>query len=550
MYKKISFLIVSILLFGIVASASADVLGEKHTFYVNPTYDTTDRTSVPATLVSLSDHAYYYVEDAYLNGMNPSERKLLETRIAELAVQFDSTIYPKETQFFGSEANPGIDNDSRITILFERLKSGTGGYFDSVNEYTPDQVSRTNQREMIVVSVLSLSGSRLKDFLAHEFQHLISFNQKELLLKVSEETWLNELRSQYAVSVAGYNNDFQNSDLYQRALTFLQDPTDSVMEWPNTLGDYSSVTLLGHYLVDRYGPSVLQETIKSPSIGIASLSGYLSAHDPSVKFSNIFADWVWANYVNNRALDLKFGYSNPNLQFFHVPPTSRHGLTVLNSNNFSYSLKPWQPSFYQFITDISAPKEKNIKISWNNPAFEVFYADTENGPRMLRDGEIILPPSSGNNFSLIPINISKTDKFTGSETPSVISLSIEYTDQPAVIGGTLIDGSLIKHAAAPDIYVVTGPYKRLLPLEVLKFYGLDAAKTITVSEAVFQSYMTANYIRAVNEKKVYAVWPDNTKHWLNMTAQHFTDSHRDWNSVFIVNDLESKFYSIGPDITQ
>src|SRR5258708_7696319 len=97
---------------------------------------------------------------------------------------------------------------------------------------------------------------------------------------------------------------------------------------------------------------------------------------------------------------------------------------------------------------------------------------------------------------------------------------------------------------------INGPYKRLLPVAVLKFYGLDASQAITVSESAFQSYLTANYIRAVNEKKVYAVWPDGTKHWLNMTAQYFTDSHRDWNSIFIVNNLESDYYKIGPDIKQ
>ena len=115
---------------------------------------------------------------------------------------------------------------------------------------------------------------------------------------------------------------------------------------------------------------------------------------------------------------------------------------------------------------------------------------------------------------------------------------------------TIQDGSLIMHAGTPDIYVVWGTYKRYLAPEVLKFYGLDPAQASTVSESVFQSYMPSNYVRVVDEKKVYAVWPDGTKHWLNMTAQHFTDSYRDWNSVFIVNSLESNFYKLGPDITQ
>lgn len=316
------------------------------------------------------------------------------------------------------------------------------------------------------------------------------------------------------------------------------------------LVDYSSVTLLGHYLVDRFGPGILQETLQSPLVGIASLNAYLANYQPGMRFSDVFADWVWASYVNNRALNPRFGYANPNLQTVRIPLTDNRALVSSAVNSFSYSLKPWQPELYQFITDSSAPQNKNIKISWGNLSFEVYYSDA-NGPRALRDGDVIPAASVGQSFVLIPINVSKTEGFGSTEYPAPINLSIAYTDQPPVsVVATLKDGALIKHADAPDIYVVTGPYKRLLAPAVLKFYGLDPASVTTVSEATFQSYMTANYVRAVNEKKVYAVWPDGTKHWLNMTAQHFEESHRDWNSVFIINDLESKFYSIGPDITQ
>jgi hypothetical protein len=381
---------------------------------------------------------------------------------------------------------------------------------------------------------------------------LISFNQKELSNNVSEDTWLNELRSQYSITLTGYNNDYQNSDLYQRVINFVQNPTDSLTEWPNTLVDYSSVTILGHYLVDRFGPSILQDSLHSATFGIASLNEYLANHQSTERFSNIFADWIWTDYVNRPGSI--FTYSNPNLQGIHISPTDNRVLSASNPITASYSLKPWQPVLDQFILDYAAPTNKNIQISWGDPHFEVFYADGNTDPRPLKDGEIIPQPASGNSFELMPVNESKLQNFGTSEAPTTINLSIQYTNQTptpvAGANGALADGTLIMHAGTPDIYVVTGPYKRLLPPGVLPFYGLNASQAITVSEAVFQSYMTTNYIRDVNEKKVYAVWPDGTKHWLNMTAQHFTDSHRDWNSIFIVNDLESNFYKIGSDITE
>lgn len=533
-----------------VCSVSADTIGEHHTFFVNSTYDATGRTSIPVTLEYVSAHTYFYVDDSYLNNLRPYDRSVFDQEIIASAQEFDNNIYPKETAFWGSEPNPGIDNDSRITILLERLNTGTGGYFDSANGYSLGQVPQSNQREMITANVTSLDTNRLKTFLAHEFQHLISFNQKELLRNVSEDTWLNELRSQYAITLAGYNDDFQNSDLFQRAQTLVSTPGDSLTEWPNTNLDYASVTLFGQYLVDRFGPGILQDTLRSPLVGIDSINKYLADHQSPERFADVFADWDWTNYFNNRMQDARYGYANQNLQTIHVPLTDNEQLTSQNINSYSYSLKAWQPAWYQFRNDASAPAGKNIKISWQGSSFQVYYADSSGVEHRINNGDIIVPPSTG-SFLLIPVNQSQTTNFGTSEVPSSLMLSIEYTAQGTTsLSPTVQDGSLIVHAGTPDIYVVEGHYKRYLAPDVLKFYGLNVSQAITVSEAVFQSYMPTNYIRAVDEKKVYAVWPDGTKHWLNMTAQHFTDSYRDWNSVFIVNNLESNFYRIGPDITQ
>jgi len=40
----------------------------------------------------------------------------------DLSNEFDSTIYPKATALYGTEWNPGIDRDSKITLLFYQMK--------------------------------------------------------------------------------------------------------------------------------------------------------------------------------------------------------------------------------------------------------------------------------------------------------------------------------------------------------------------------------------------------------------------------------------------
>ncbi len=46
---------------------------------------------------------------------------------------------------------------------------------------------------------------RIYSFVAHEFTHLVDFNQKRLIRGVDEEVWLNELKAEYGASYSGYD---------------------------------------------------------------------------------------------------------------------------------------------------------------------------------------------------------------------------------------------------------------------------------------------------------------------------------------------------------
>ena len=166
--------------FNLVYRANADILGQRETFFVNKDFDKQGRTLLQATLQYAGNKTYFYVEDNYWNGLGYADKDILTRNIQSLANEFDVTIYPKETQFWGLEPNPGIDGDPKITILLEELIKNNGGYFETSNGYSRNKYPDSNQREMIVVSaeILKSNVNLPKAFLAHEFQHLISFNQK------------------------------------------------------------------------------------------------------------------------------------------------------------------------------------------------------------------------------------------------------------------------------------------------------------------------------------------------------------------------------------
>ena len=178
--KKIYFAVsIGIFLFLAAPRAYADFAGEQRTFSVDPKYDSMGRSQVIATLRATSQKAYFYVADDYWDSLSQVSRNNLQDLIIGMGNEFDNRIYPIETSFFGSEPNPGVDNDPRITMLLTALRYNVGGYFDSADAYSKKQIPSSNQREMLYLNTSQFADTaRIYPFVAHEFQHLISFTQK------------------------------------------------------------------------------------------------------------------------------------------------------------------------------------------------------------------------------------------------------------------------------------------------------------------------------------------------------------------------------------
>jgi len=540
--------------------ARADAVGERHNFFVDRQYDVFSRTSVPATLIVAGQHSHIYIEDAVLERYGGTANQSLMSAVSKLASDFDSTIYPANVDFWGSEPNPGIDNDPHVTILFEQLMNNTGGYTDTSNLYLSAPGRPSNEREMFFVSSGALIAGRSAVFMAHEFEHLISANQKILIHNVAEDIWLDELRAQYSVTLAGYNSPFTGSDLQSRKNDFLRNPVDSLTEWKGRTNDYAPVTLFGHYLVGRYGPAILKDTIRDRLTGIDSINAWLAGHKYQERFVDVFGDWAIANYLNAPG-DLRFGYAQPDLADVKVSPIDAQILRYPLSQ-YSFSLKPWQAEWYKFISASSLPPEagQNLRVGWTSGPISVMLVDDAGKVQEISNGEVIVSPQR--TFTLIPY-YHPYGSSAGQSEPSVdVLLNMEYTNEPPV-PAVIPDGSLIRRKEESDIYVVEGKYKRYLAPGVISLYGhLDPTKAFQLEPVRFDSYLSTNYVRYINEQKVYAVWPpgegssgagiasDGTKHWLHMPAQTFSETGRDWSSIFIINDLELNFYKTSSDITK
>lgn len=302
---------------GIGLGVKAETVGEKKTFYIDPSYDLSRREEITAVLVKMTPKVYFYIDK---NWWDFSLQNEVYQALSELGEEFQNKIYPTLTSIFGPEWNPGVDKESKITILIHPMKESAGGYFNSKDEYYKLQVPTSNEREMIYLNSKYITSPLAKSFLAHEFTHLITFNQKENTYGITEDVWLNEARAEYAPTLVGYDDDYRGSNLERRAETFSRTPSDSLLEWENSEYDYGSINLFIHYLVDHYGIEVLVDSLHSSKTGIESINYALKKNGFEEDFSQIFLDWTIAVLINDCNYGPKYCYLNPSLRNFHVRP--------------------------------------------------------------------------------------------------------------------------------------------------------------------------------------------------------------------------------------
>ena len=89
-------------------------------------------SKVHATCIAIGKNVCLYIEDSVKNLITDVEAE-------EIVTEFRDKIYPKIHQWIGEEPRPGLDRDSRFTLLLHDVgndKSGRdyGGYFDPADQ--------------------------------------------------------------------------------------------------------------------------------------------------------------------------------------------------------------------------------------------------------------------------------------------------------------------------------------------------------------------------------------------------------------------------------
>ncbi|HKJ03569.1 MAG TPA: hypothetical protein VJ997_13970, partial [Longimicrobiales bacterium] len=303
-------------------SATVPSVGDKRSFKVfkGSKEGQIDFDDVTAVARLVSAQAVFYVDErAPAGGFTDQD-------LGRFAADFDEIIFPTDTAAFGAPSD--LDGNQRVVILLTptvnsltpRGSSGDGfigGFFYGLDLLDRDGSNHAEIFYGIVPDSTGLYGDAryrqsvmevMPAILAHEFQHMIHFNQRVLKLGAdgTEALWLSEGMAQMAEELVARAylkvGDAPTAEQYRdgnrkRARSYLGDPSAVsliVSTGQGSLAERGAGWLHVLYLWDRGGGDEtlrrLTQTIKTGTANVAAAMG--------ASWPDVFSDWAASLYLD------------------------------------------------------------------------------------------------------------------------------------------------------------------------------------------------------------------------------------------------------------
>lgn len=360
----------------------AETLNQVSDFYVNSEYDLSGRSKLTAVLKVITDKFYIYFDRSWLESLEPSIRDKVINKTIVLSYNFQNKDYYNLIQTFGPEPLQSINSsDPRLILLVHPLSPEVGGYSQGNDLYPANVYTNSNQRNIVYFNANNLleenSNQNNAYYLAHEFTHLLTYNQKNVKSNKNETPWLSELYSEATSYLLGYDNG-TNSPLTERLKDFSVNPHGNLEDWQNTLSGYASVKILSQYIIDHYGFKVLTVAFQSNLIGEDSLNYSLKKWGYKESFSDIYHNWLLAVLINDCHYGDKYCFKNEALKDLRIYPIGYYAPMYTNGVfTIEEKIKSLSGSWLKIVGGKGTVK---INVHTDTPdKFKLIYLSSING---------------------------------------------------------------------------------------------------------------------------------------------------------------------------
>jgi hypothetical protein len=268
-----------------------------------------EATLKPCTVRARGENLYVVVDDDEWNvSIDQADVDRIVAHFDHMSVGAfpDQGIWDLNTSHFGDPPNP-LDGLERIFLLYYRFDIAADGYFWSFDQF-PDGTQSFASNEADVVYLATDSGDPSSNYMlavaAHEFEHLIHFNQDS-----NESAWVDEGLGELAMWLFG------NPDVIS---SFNANPDNSLTDWGSAWADYIQTYLWTLYAYEQYGGQpMIWDLVHLPSNGMAGYLTALTGQGFNVTMEDVFGDWAVANYLDDTAVaGGQYGYQGDTLPPF------------------------------------------------------------------------------------------------------------------------------------------------------------------------------------------------------------------------------------------
>lgn len=272
--------------------------------------------TVTATLVATSARAEAWVDN--------NTSTITTARVQAHVDRFTDHTYPIVTSTFGEPSD--VDSDGKVLFLYTHLVDQVGtvaGFYSSESLFSTSEGGNGNVADMMYIGV-DHEESFFESLLAHEYQHLISFNQHVLVRNGdSEISSINEAMSHVAEDLVDQHTEGGNPDNV-RIYTESPSSFSILSESAHESGARGTAYTFARSMIESFGdntPSELVQTALSGIQNVESVSGQ--------SFETVYETYLSRMFLAGSGLNTEYEFAYP---FFSDPVTGGRSIPVPSEN--------------------------------------------------------------------------------------------------------------------------------------------------------------------------------------------------------------------------